>query len=327
MKKEGSATTKIRAPIIRVIGVGGGGCNAVTRMVREGLSGVDFVAVNTDARALSLAEAPTRIQLGEQGVGGDGAGGDPAVGLKAAIESRDSILHAVHGADMVFIAAGMGGGTGTGATPFIAEIARDSHILTVAVVTRPFHFEGSRRMQVAEEGIAQLMAKCDALIVVPNERLLQVSEDGTPLDDTFKLTDQVLYQTVAAISGFITVQGIVNIDFASVRSILKDAGPAWLSVGIGTGKHKALEAADRAVSNALLDATLRGATGVLFNVTGCGHLSLHDVDKVGQVISTAVGPQAKVIFGLTVDHQLEGQVKVTLLATGVRAGPRANPNL
>jgi len=253
---------------IKVIGLGGGGSNAITRMVREEIQGVEFIAMNTDAQALALTEAPTRVQIGEKVSRGLGVGGDHAMGQKAAEESRDEIRELVTGADMVFITTGMGGGTGTGAAPVIAETAKQSGALTIAIVTKPFGFEGTRRCNVADEGINNLLGKVDTLIIIPNDRLLTLCDNQTNVDNAFRLADDVLKHGVQAISEVITVPGLINLDFADVKAVMKDAGPAWMSMGVGTGKNRAVDAAKEALASPLLDVTLEGSKGVLFNVVG-----------------------------------------------------------
>jgi len=302
--------------VIKVVGVGGGGCNAVNRMVRDGIRGVEFIAINTDAQALALSEAPTRVQMGVVATKGLGAGGDPNVGSRAADESREEIRGTVQGADMVFVAAGMGGGTGTGAAPVVAEIAREEQCLTIAVVTKPFAFEGRRRRHVAEDGIAKLQSMVDTLLVIPNDRLLGALDHKTPLDSAFKLADDVLCHAVKAVSEVITAPGLIKLDFAGVKSVMKAGGPAWLSVGTGRGEHRAEEAARNAVSSQLLGVTLQDARGALFVVTGPSDLTLFEVNNAARIISEALTPEANVIFGVTVDPKLENEARVTLIATG-----------
>jgi len=253
---------------IKVFGCGGGGSNAITRMVREEIQGVEFIAVNTDAQALAITEAPVRLQLGEKLTRGLGAGGDHNTGMKAAEESRDEIKELVQGADMVFVTAGMGGGTGTGAAPVVAAIAKESGALTIAVVTKPFSFEGTHRMQVAQEGISRLLGKVDTLIIIPNDRLLDLCDPKTGVDAAFKMADDVLRHGVQAIAEVITVPGMINLDFADVKAVMKDAGPAWMSIGRGAGKNRAQDAARAALASPLLDVTFEGSKGVLFNIVG-----------------------------------------------------------
>jgi cell division protein FtsZ len=280
---------------IKVIGLGGGGCNAVTRMVREEIQGVEFIAMNTDAQALAITEAPTRIQLGEKLTRGLGVGGDHAMGLKAAEESRDELKELVNGADMVFITCGLGGGTGTGAAPLIAEVSKQSGALTIAVVTKPFTFEGTHRTQVAEEGVVHLLSKVDTLIIIPNDRLLDLCDKKTAVDSAFRLADDVLRHGVQAIAEVITVPGLINLDFADVKAVMKDAGPAWMSIGRGSGQSRATDAAREALASPLLDVSINGSKGVLFNVVGGSDLSLFEVNEAAEVIKQAVDPDANII--------------------------------
>jgi cell division protein FtsZ len=300
---------------IKVIGLGGSGCNAVTRMVREQIRGVEFIAMNTDAQQLEVTEAPIRIQIGERLTRGLGAGGNHTIGKRSADESRDVIIEAVSGADMVFITAGMGGGTGTGSAPVVAEFAKKTGALTIAVVTKPFGFEGARRNQVAQEGINDLMAQVDTLIIVPNDRLLALCDRNTSVDNAFKYADGILQQGIQAIAEVITELGLINLDFADVRAIMKDAGPAWMAVGHGTGQNRAIDAARQAIASPMLDVSLQGATGVLFNITG-SDLTLHEVSAAAELIRTAVDPDANVIFGVAVDPNMNREVRLTLVATG-----------
>ncbi|MEE8418823.1 MAG: cell division protein FtsZ [Dehalococcoidales bacterium] len=301
---------------IKVIGVGGGGCNAVTRMVQENIQGVEFIAVNTDAQAMALTEAPIRIQMGEKVTKGLGVGGDQALGARAAEESRDDLKEAIAGADMVFVTAGMGGGTGTGAAPTIAEIAKQSGALTIAVVTKPFAFEGAHRCQVAEEGIAQLLGKVDTLIIIPNDRLLDLCDHKTGVDSAFKMADDVLRHGVQAIADVITVPGMINLDFADVKAVMQDAGPAWMSIGVGSGQNRAADAAKEALNSPLLDVSATGSKGVLFNVVGGESLSLFEVNQAADVIKGAVDPEANIIFGVAQDPSMDKEVRITLIATG-----------
>jgi len=301
---------------IKVIGLGGGGSNAITRMVREEIQGVEFIAMNTDAQALAITEAPTRIQLGEKLTRGLGVGGDHSLGQKAADESRDELAEAVAGSDMVFITGGMGGGTGTGAAPVIAEIAKQSGALTIAIVTRPFTFEGSHRCQVADEGITRLLSKVDTLIIIPNDRLLNICDPQTNVDNAFKLADDVLRHGVQAISEVITVPGLINLDFADIKAVMKDAGPAWMSMGIGSGKNRAAEAAKEALASPLLDVSVEGSRGVLFNVVGGSSLTLVEVNEAAEVIKEAVDPEANIIFGVAHDPNMNKEIRITLIATG-----------
>jgi len=306
---------------IKVVGLGGGGSNAVTRMVRDGVDGVDFIAMNTDAKSLAMAESPIRIQLGEKLVGGLGAGGDHHVGQKAAEENRDEIKEVVSGAEMVFITAGMGGGTGTGSATVVAEIAKASGALTIAVVTKPFGFEGSHRMAVAEEGIKTLMPLVDTLIIIPNDRLFTMCDQKTGVDEAFRLADEVLSNGVRAIAQVITVPGMINLDFADVRAIMKDAGPAWMSIGKGSGQNRAVDAAKAALGSPLLDVSISGAKGVLFNVVGNDNLSLFEVNQAAEIIKQAVDPDANIIFGVVRDNLMDKDIKITLIATGFEISP------
>lgn len=312
-----SKTSYVPSPAkIKVVGMGGAGCNAVTRMVREQIRGVEFIAMNTDASHLEITEAPVRIALGERLTRGLGAGGDHNIGRRSAEETRDEIKQAIAGADMVFLAAGMGGGTGTGSVSVVAEMAKQSGALTIATVTKPFSFEGSRRMQVAEEGISQLLTKVDTLIIVPNDRILELSDSKTSVDNAFKMADEILCHAVQSIAEVITVPGMVNLDFADIRAIMKDAGPAWMSIGRGSGQNRAVNAAKEALASPLLDVSITGAKGVLFNVCGGSTLTLFEVSDAAKVISDAVDPEANIIFGVNVDPNMGNEVRLTLIATG-----------
>jgi cell division protein FtsZ len=304
---------------IKVIGLGGGGCNAVTRMVQENIQGVEFIAMNTDAQAMALTEAPTRVQIGERLTRGLGVGGDHNLGQKAAEESRDDLKGVVTGADMVFITAGMGGGTGTGAAPVVAEIAKQSGALTIAVVTKPFAFEGQNRTAVAEDGINRLMDQVDTLIIIPNDRLLDLCDQKTGVDTAFKMADDVLRHGVQAISDVITVPGVINLDFADVNKVMKDSGPAWMSMCSGTGQNRAVDAAKQALASPLLDSSAGGAKGVLFNIVGDSSLTLFEVNEAAEVIKQAVDPEANIIFGVAHDTDMENEIKITLIATGFLA--------
>ncbi|MFC1928987.1 cell division protein FtsZ [Chloroflexota bacterium] len=301
---------------IKVIGLGGGGCNAITRMVQEEIRGVEFIAMNTDAQAMALTEAPIRVQLGERLSRGLGVGGDHVNGQKAAEESRDEIKDAASGADMVFITCGMGGGTGTGAAPVVAEVAKQSGALTIAVVTKPFAFEGTHRCKVAEEGITNLLGKVDTLIIIPNDRLLDLCDQKTGVDNAFKLADDVLRHGVQAISEVITVPGMINLDFADVKAVMKDAGPAWMSMGRGSGQNRAVDAAKEALASPLLDVSATGSKGVLFNVVGSSSLTLYEVNEAANVIRQAVDPEANIIFGVAHDPSMDKEIRITLIATG-----------
>ncbi len=301
---------------IKAIGVGGGGCNALNRMVKAGIQGVEFIAINADVQHLMLNEAPTRIQIGEQTTGGLGSGGDPVKGRRAAEESKDELRQQISGADMVFIASGMGGGTGTGACPIIAELAKQTGALTIAIVTRPFDFEGVRRAQVAREGISQLMSRLDTVIAIPNERLLSLVDEKETVDNAFRLADDVLMTGVRAISEVITLPGLINLDFADVRSVMKEAGPAWLSIGHSTGQNRCVEAAQSAIASPLLEVSIEGAKGVLYVITGAANLTLSEVSQAAEVIKQAVDPAANIIFGVTLDPSMNNEVRITLIATG-----------
>ncbi|MGD1119555.1 MAG: cell division protein FtsZ [Dehalococcoidales bacterium] len=304
---------------IKVIGLGGGGSNAVTRMVRENIQGVEFIAMNTDAQALAVCEAPVCVQLGPKLTRGLGAGGDHHVGAKAAEENRDELRDIVGGADMVFLTAGMGGGTGTGSIPVVAEVAKTSGALTIAVVTKPFAFEGAHRMETAEEGIENLIDKVDTLIIIPNDRLLTLCDHKTGVDSAFKLADDVLRHGVQAIAEVITTPGMINLDFADVKAIMKDAGPAWMSIGKGTGQNRAIDAAKEALASPLLEVSIQGSKGVLFNVVGGSTLTLFEVNQAADVIKGAVDPDANIIFGVANDPGMDQEVRITLIATGFQS--------
>jgi cell division protein FtsZ len=301
---------------IKVIGLGGGGCNAITRMVREQIRGVEFIGVNTDAQALSITEAPIRIQIGEKLTRGLGVGGDHVLGQKAAEESRDELGELLTGADMVFITCGMGGGTGTGAASVIADISKQAGALTIAVVTKPFTFEGAHRNEVAEDGIVRLLGKVDTLIIIPNDRLLDLCDQRTVVDNAFQMADDVLRHGVQAIAEVITVPGLINLDFADVKAVMKDAGPAWMSIGIGSSKNRAVDAAKEALASPLLDVSIDGAKGVLYNVAGGPGLTLFEVNEAAAVIKQAVDPAANIIFGVVQEPSMGEEVRITLIATG-----------
>jgi cell division protein FtsZ len=307
---------------IKVIGLGGGGCNVVTRMVREGVRGVEFIGMNTDAQALSLVEAPVRVQLGEKVTRGLGAGGSHIIGQKSAEESRDEIRTVIAGADMVFLTAGMGGGTGTGSAPIVAEMAKQNGALTIGVVTKPFSFEGKHRNEVAEEGINNLIRVVDTLVIIPNDRILTLCDQRTSVDSAFKYADDILTRGVEAIAEVITVPGLINLDFADVRAIMKDAGPAWMSVGRGSGPHRAIDAAKDALGSPLLDVAIEGATGVLFNVVGNSDLTLFEVNEAAKVIRQAVDPEANIIFGVANEVDADAEIRITLVATGFNTPDR-----
>jgi cell division protein FtsZ len=308
--------------VIKVVGVGGGGTNAVNRMVDAGLTGVEFIAVNTDAQALLMADADIKIQIGVQSTRGLGAGADPAVGLAAAQESRDELKEALKGADMVFITAGEGGGTGTGGAPIVAELGSEIGALTVGVVTRPFGFEGRKRADQAERGIDELRERVDTLIVIENDRLLQVVEKRTSIVEAFRMADDILRQGVQGITDLITVPGLVNLDFADVRTIMRDAGSALMGIGTAAGENRAAEAARSAVSSPLLEASIEGATGILLNVTGPADIGLFEVNEAAEVVTSASDQNANVIFGAVIDEAHADEVRVTVIATGFGARGR-----
>ena len=301
---------------IKVVGVGGGGCNAVSRMFRERIQGVEYVGVNTDAQALMRCEVPLRIRMGEKLTRGLGVGGNPEKGKDAAEEAREEMYEALKGSDMVFVAAGMGGGTGTGAAPVVAEIAKELEALTIGVVTKPFSFEGSRRRKLAEEGVARLKDKVDTLIIIPNDRLFAVCDEKVTMENAFRIADDVLRQGVQSIAELVTVPGEVNLDFADISTVMTNAGPAWMAIGHGTGENKAVDAAKQAVTSALLDVSINGAKGILFNVTGGTDLSLMEVQAAADVIREAADPDANIFFGMVTDLKMEDEVKITIIATG-----------
>ena len=301
---------------IRVIGTGGGGCNAVTRMIEVGLRGVDFIVVNTDAQALLQSTVRHKIQIGPKATSGLGAGADPGKGLAAAQESRHEIEQALEGSDMVFITAGMGGGTGTGAAPIVAEVAKELGALTVGVVTKPFSFEGKQRRVVADEGAAVLKAKVDTLITIPNDRLLHIIEPDTTLNDAFQMADDVLRQGVQGVSDLIVVPGLINLDFADIYTIMHEAGSALIGIGEGQGEHRAVEAAEAAINSPLLEASIEGAQGVLIGITGGKDLGLLEVNAAAEIISNIADENANIIFGTAIDESLDDTVRITVLATG-----------
>lgn len=301
---------------IKVIGVGGGGNNAVNRMITAGLKGVDFVAINTDAQAINLSRAGQKVQIGLKLTKGLGAGANPEVGSKAAEESREELINALKGADMVFVTAGMGGGTGTGAAPIVAEIAKELGALTVGVVTRPFTFEGRKRAMQAEKGIAELKSKVDTLITIPNDRLLQVVDKHTTIHEAFRIADDVLRQGVQGISDLIAVPGLINLDFADVKTIMRNTGSALMGIGTATGENRAADAARKAISSPLLETSIEGAQGVLLNITGGQNLTLFEVNEASEIIAEAADPEANIIFGAVIDESLKEEVRVTVIATG-----------
>lgn len=303
-------------PDIKVVGVGGGGSNAVNRMIRAKIPGVTFVACNTDAQALMTSEAPHRIRIGEKLTKGLGVGGDPGRGERAADESRDELVELLRGTEMVFVTAGMGGGTGTGAAPVVAEIAKDCGALTIGVVTKPFAWEGSRRMKQAEEGIARLREKVDTLIAIPNARLIEICPQDATVEQAFETADDVLRQAIQSISNIISQNGSINLDFNDVRTTMAEAGPALLSVGRAAGENRAVEAARAATSSPLLDQSIDGAHNVLFNVTHNGNLQLRELDMAARVIAEVVDPAANIIFGTTVDAKAGEEIVMTVIATG-----------
>jgi cell division protein FtsZ len=308
--------------VLKVVGVGGGGTNAVNRMVDAGLSGVEFIAVNTDAQALMVCDADVKIHIGSAATRGLGAGADPVVGLAAAQESRDELKEALKGADMIFVTAGEGGGTGTGGAPVIAELGRELDALTVGVVTKPFGFEGRKRAQQAEQGIESLRDKLETLIVIENDRLLQVVEKQTSVVDAFRMADDVLRQGVQGITDLITVPGLVNLDFADVRTIMREAGSALMGIGAARGDNRAAEAARSAVSSPLLESSIEGATGILLNITGGPDIGLFEVNEAAEVVTSAADVNANVIFGAVIDDAMGEEVRVTVIATGFGGGRR-----
>ncbi|MCK4259102.1 MAG: cell division protein FtsZ [Halanaerobiales bacterium] len=309
---------------IKVIGVGGGGSNAINRMIAEGLLGVEFLAINTDAQALIASKADTALQIGEKLTKGLGAGANPEIGEKAAEESREDLKEAITGADMIFITAGMGGGTGTGAAPIVAEIAKETGALTVAVVTKPLTVEGRQRMEKADRGIVNLKSKVDTLIVIPNDRLLQVVEKQTSILDAFKTADDVLRQGVQGISNLITQTGLINLDFADVKTVMTDAGSALMGIGTGKGENRAVEATNMAIASPLLEASIDGAKGVLLNITGGIDLGLHEANDAVRIISEVADPDANIILGAVIDENLSDEIQVTVIATGFDQNVRAN---
>jgi cell division protein FtsZ len=308
--------------VIKVVGIGGGGTNAVNRMVDAGLTGVEFIAVNTDAQALMMSDADMKLHIGSAATRGLGAGADPAVGRAAAQESRDELKEALKGADMVFVTAGEGGGTGTGGAPVLAELARELGALTVGVVTKPFNFEGRKRAQQAEVGLEELRDRVDTLIVIENDRLLQVVEKKTSVVDAFRMADDILRQGVQGITDLITVPGLVNLDFADVRTIMREAGSALMGIGEASGENRAAEAARAAVSSPLLETSIEGATGILLNITGGADIGLFEVNEAAEVVTSAADQNANVIFGAVIDDAAGDSVRVTVIATGFGGGRR-----
>ena len=311
---------------IKVVGVGGGGCNAVNRMILEGMSGVEFIAINTDAQALLLSKAEIRVRIGDKATRGLGAGGNPEMGQKAAEESAEDLYEVLRGSDMVFVTAGLGGGTGTGAAATVAQIAKEVGALTIGVVTRPFTFEGARRMKSAESGITRLKEHADTLIVIPNDRLLQIVDKKASLQDAFRTADDVLRQGIQGISELITVPGMINLDFADVRAIMSEGGAALMAVGTASGEDRARIAAEEAISSKLLDITIDGARGILFNVTGGPDLTLFEVNQAAAIIKETAHPDVNLIFGAVIDENMGDEVRITVIATGFdRAGVRQTP--
>jgi cell division protein FtsZ len=312
---------------IKVIGVGGGGSNAVNRMIENGVKGVEFITVNTDAQALHLSKSVHKLQIGDKLTRGLGAGANPDVGKKAAEESREMILNTLRGADMVFVTAGMGGGTGTGAAPVIAEIAKEVGALTVGVVTRPFTFEGRKRSLQAEQGIAALKEKVDTLIIIPNDRLLEIVDKKTPMLEAFREADNVLRQGVQGISDLIAVPGLINLDFADVKTIMTERGSALMGIGVATGENRAAEAAKKAISSPLLETSIEGARGVLMNITGGVNLSLYEVNEAADIVASASDIEVNMIFGAVIDDKLKDEILVTVIATGFehRVSPLSQP--
>jgi cell division protein FtsZ len=301
---------------IKVVGVGGGGNNAVNRMIEHGLQGVEFISVNTDKQALFMSQANQKIQIGEKLTKGLGAGANPEIGQKAAEESREEVSQVLKGADMVFITAGMGGGTGTGAAPVIAEIAKELGILTVGVVTKPFLFEGKQRMLNAERGISELKERVDTLVTIPNDRLLQVVEKRTSIVDAFRIADDVLRQGVQGISDLIAVPSLINLDFADIRTIMNEKGLAHMGIGKGSGENRATDAAKQAIHSPLLETTIEGARGVLLNITGGANLGLFEINEAAELVAQAADPSATIIFGAGIDESLEDEIRITVIATG-----------
>jgi cell division protein FtsZ len=301
---------------IKVVGVGGGGCNAVNRMIEEGLTGIEFIAVNTDAQALQFSKAKTRVRIGEKSTRGLGSGGDPRIGRAAAEESAEELYEVLKGSDMVFVTAGLGGGTGTGGAPIVAQIAREIGALTIGVVTRPFTFEGTHRAKSAEEGATALKQHADTLIIIPNDRLLQIVDKRSGLMEAFKVADDVLRQGIQGISELITVPGLINLDFADVKTIMSEGGAALMAVGQATGEDRATKAAEMAISNQLLDVTIDGARGILFNVTGGTDLKLFEVNQAAAIIKETAHPDVNLIFGAVIDESMGENLRITVIATG-----------
>lgn len=301
---------------IKVVGVGGGGQNAVNRMIEEGIQGVEFISVNTDAQALMLANAPQRLRIGEKLTKGLGSGGNPEIGQRAAEESKEEIQEMVQGSDMVFVTAGMGGGTGSGASPIVAAAARDAGALTIGVVTRPFTFEGTQRRRVAEGALDKLAANVDTLIAIPNDRLLQIVDKKVGINEAFRMADDVLRQGIQGISELITIPGLINLDFADVRSVMISGGAALMAIGDGSGENRAREAAEKAIHSALLDVSIEGARAILFNIKGSEDMSLHEVNEAAEIVRASTHPEANIIFGAVIDPSLKDEIHLTVIATG-----------
>jgi cell division protein FtsZ len=311
---------------IKVVGVGGGGSNAVSRMYRERVPGVEYIVINTDSQALLRSDVPLKIRIGDQLTQGKGVGGSPDLGARSAEESREDLYEVVSESDMVFVAAGMGGGTGTGAAPVIAQIAKETSALTVAVVTKPFAFEGMRRARVADSGVKRLKEHVDTLLVIPNERMHVIAQEEITAENAFKMADDVLRIGVQSIAELVTVPGDINLDFADVNAIMRDSGPAWMSIGWGIGEHRAREAAQQAITNPLLDVSIEGARGVLFNITGGSDLRLSELHEAAEVIQRVVDPDANIIFGMVTDLKMENELKITIVATGFPSGEAYSDN-
>ncbi len=312
---------------IKVLGLGGGGSNALNRMIKSNVRGIEFIAINTDAQALYHAESPTKINIGKATTRGLGAGANPEIGKHAAEESSEEIKAALQGADMIFLTCGLGGGTGTGSAPVIAEIAKELGILTVAVVTRPFSFEGARRKSQADEGLENLKAKVDTLITIPNDKILSLIDKKTPMVEAFSVVDDVLRQGVQGIADLITVHGLINVDFADVKTVMENAGSALMGIGYGTGENRATQAAKAAIESPLLELDIVGAKGILFNITGGNDLSMFEVDEAARIITEAADPDANIIFGAVVNDSYTGEIKVTVVATGFEDSRRGSVNM
>ena len=325
LKNDSKMTSGISPAVIKVIGVGGGGGNAVNRMIKEGLANVEFYLMNTDLQVLNCSTAKNKIQLGKSLTNGLGAGGEPQVGEKAAEEAQKEIADALEGADMVFITAGMGGGTGTGAAPIVAKTAKDMGILTIGVVTKPFSFEGKRRQNQAVEGLAKLKDAVDALIVIPNDKLLDVVDRRISLQESFSIVDEVLLRGVQGISDIITIPGLINVDFADVRSVMKSSGSALMGIGRGEGEGRAVEAAKNAIDSKLLETSINGAQGVIVNITGGPNLTLHEVTDAANIINDAILDDARVIIGAVVDNDIQTEVQITVIATGFELKANSTP--